>query len=372
MIRTEIIDDVRVIAYTIPTASPESDGTIKWEKTTLVVVEVTAAGVKGIGYTYADGPTAHLIHDLFISKLKGLGALENAKAWHIMTRAIRNVGRPGIASMAVAGVDNALWDLKAKLLGVSVATLLGAVRTSIVGYGSGGFTSYTDAELTRQLGGWAQAGFKAVKMKIGRDPAADRHRVKIAREAIGDSVELFVDANGAYSRKQALYQADYFAELGVAWFEEPVSSDDLDGLHLIRNSAPHVMNIAAGEYGYDSWYFRRMLEAEAVDVLQADGTRCAGLTGFMQADALCQSRSMPLSAHTSPTIHAHACCAAQNAINVEYFFDHYRIEAMAFDGALQVNSEGVLTPDLSRPGFGISLKEADMQQYLVFDSSKKN
>ncbi len=359
------IQRVEVSAYTVPTETPESDGSFQWDKTTLVLVEIFAGGQIGLGYSYADTATAHLIESTLAHKLKGHDALANGGAWRTLVDEIRNLGRPGISSMAIAALDNALWDLKGKLLGISVAALLGLTRTEIMAYGSGGFTSYSDEQLREQLGGWAQAGFKAVKMKIGRDAAADIHRVRAAREAIGENVQLFVDANGAYTRKQALEHARRFTECGVTWFEEPVSSDDLEGLRLIRDAGPSGMDIAAGEYGYDSWYFRRMLSAGAVDVQQADATRCAGITGFLQADALCASYSMPLSAHTAPSIHAHACCGAQRAINVEYFYDHARLEKMAFDGALEV-TDGMLRPDLSRPGFGLLLKKADMQRYQVY------
>ncbi len=363
-----IIESIQVSVYTVPTETPESDGTFTWDKTSLILVEVQAGGKTGLGYSYADTATAQLIDQSLAPKLAGHDALAVGGAWRKMVEQIRNLGRPGISSMAIAAVDNALWDLKGKLLDVSVAALLGIVRTEVMAYGSGGFTSYSDEQLRNQLGGWAKAGFQAVKMKIGRDPEADIDRVKTARQAIGPKVRLFVDANGAYSRKQALEQAHRFTEYGVTWFEEPVSSDDLEGLRLIRDDGPPGMDIAAGEYGYDAWYFRRMLAAGAVDVLQADATRCAGITGFLQADALCASHSMPLSAHTSPSIHAHACCAAQRAINVEYFFDHARIEKMAFDGAIEV-ADGVLRPDLLRPGFGLTLKNADMQRYQVFGTN---
>jgi L-alanine-DL-glutamate epimerase-like enolase superfamily enzyme len=356
-----------VMAFKIPTDQPESDGTYAWDSTTLVVVEVSAGGRQGLGYSYADTATAHLIDDLLAELVRGNDAFDIAGAWGEMTRAIRNLGRPGISSMAIAAVDNALWDLKARLLDLPLVKLLGGAHESVPIYGSGGFTSYSIAKLQEQLSGWASEGITRVKMKIGTHPSADLERVRAARTAIGPDVELFVDANGAYSRKQALQFAERFAELDVRWFEEPVSSDDLDGLRLLRERAPAGMEIAAGEYGYDSWYFRRMLEADAVDVLQADATRCAGITGFLQAAALCQARSMQLSAHCAPALHAHPCCAILPLRHLEYFHDHARIERMLFDGVL-TPSDGALRPDLSRPGFGLELKRADAERYLVWAS----
>src|SRR5581483_809732 len=239
----------------------------------------------------------------------GQDAMAVPGIWMQMVHAIRNLGRPGICSMAIAAVDAALWDLKARLLDVPLVTLLGQIRKSAPIYGSGGFTSYSREQLQRQLGTWVEEGIPRVKMKIGREPTDDPQRVAQAREATGPDTELFVDANGAYSRKEALALARIFsADSNVTWFEEPVSSDDLAGLHLIRDRAPAGMEIAAGEYGYDLWYFRRMLEAEAVDVLQADATRCAGITGFLRVGALCESRSLPLSSHCGPSLHVHPCC----------------------------------------------------------------
>jgi L-alanine-DL-glutamate epimerase-like enolase superfamily enzyme len=281
-----------------------------------------------------------------------------------MQRAVRNMGRSGIAATAVAAVDAALWDAKARTLGVALVSLIGACRAGIAVYGSGGFTSYSSARLQQQLGDWAAAGLRMVKMKIGRDAQADRERVRLARAAIGDGVELFVDANGAYDRKQALAQAEAFAAADVRWFEEPVSSDDLAGLRLLRDRAPAAIDIAAGEYGYDVWYFRRMLAAQAVDVLQVDATRC-GVSGFLAAAALCDAFQVPLSAHTAPHLHAHLCCAAPRARHVEYFHDHARLEPMFFDGAL-VPEDGVLTPDRSRPGLGISLKRREVERYRAW------
>ena len=350
-------------AYTVPTATPESDGTLEWHATTLVLVEVTAADVTGVGFSYADTATARLVHDLLRDVVVGRDALAVADCWGAMVRAIRNLGRPGIASMAIAAVDNALWDLKARLLDVSLVTLLGAARLAVPVYGSGGFTSYSLAELEAQLKGWTDSGIAMVKMKVGREPAADVERVRAARNAIGDAA-LFVDANGAYSRKQALQLAERFAAAGVSWFEEPVSSDDLAGLRLLRDRLPSGIDVTAGEYGYDIGYFRSMLEAGAVDVLQADATRCAGITGFMRVAALCDAFHVPLSSHCAPSIHVHPCCAAPPVRHLEYFFDHVRIEAMLFDGAL-VPQQGKLVPDRSRPGLGLAFKRTDAARYAA-------
>lgn len=354
----------RVSAYTVPTDAPESDGTLEWDSTTLVLVEIEAGGRRGIGYSYADVSTAVLIRDLLSKVIEGRDALDIPAAWSAMLARIRNLGRPGIASMAISAVDNALWDLKAKLLDLPLFKLLGAVRDAAPIYGSGGFTSYTDAQLREQLSGWADEGITMTKIKVGREPERDIARVGAARDAVGDDVKIFVDANGAYSRKEALCLARSFAEYDVAWFEEPVSSDDLEGLRLIRDRAPSEMDIAAGEYGYDAWYFRRMLVAGAVDVLQADATRCAGISGFLRASALCEAFNLPLSAHCAPALHAHPACASRPLRHIEYFHDHVRIESMFFDGVLKP-IEGALHPDPSRPGLGLEFKHNDAERYRV-------
>lgn len=353
------VSAVGVETFTIPTDAPESDGTLEWTETTLVVATVEAGGATGIGYGYADRATARLVVDTLALRLAGLDAFDTNRAWSTMTRAIRNLGRSGVAMMAVSVVDAALWDVKGKLLGVSLADLLGRARAGTPAYGSGGFTSYRDARLHDQLSGWADAGLKAVKIKVGCE--GDAERVSAARRAVGRDVALFVDANGAYDRKTALAKAALFADHGVVWFEEPVSSDDVGGLRLIRDQGPPGMRIAAGEYDYTPFDARRLLEAGAVDVLQADATRC-GVTGFLAMSALAEAFAVPLSAHTAPSLHAHVGCVCRPLINIEYFHDHARIETMLFEGAARP-VDGMLVPAADRPGLGFEFRRSDAEKF---------
>jgi L-alanine-DL-glutamate epimerase-like enolase superfamily enzyme len=358
------IDRFDVASYTVPTEVPESDGTYEWDRTTVVIVTLHAGGRQGLGYTYADSATVVLLQNALRSVVMGMDPLSPAAAYMAMWQRIRNLGRPGVCSMAISAVDCALWDLKARLLDVPLVTLLGQVRDAAPVYGSGGFISYTDRQLAKQLGSWAKEDICAVKMKIGRDPGRDEERVRIAREAIGPKVRLYADANGAYAPRQALEQADMLAHFDVRWFEEPVSSDNLEGMRFVRDRAPARMEIAAGEYGYRIFDFQRILAAGAVDVLQADITRCGGFTAFMHVAALAQANNLPLSSHTAPALHVHVACAAIPFTEMEYFHDHVRIERMFFDGLPQL-SGGKLRPDLSSPGNGLVLRRADAEKFAA-------
>jgi L-alanine-DL-glutamate epimerase-like enolase superfamily enzyme len=352
-------------AYTIPTDAPEADGTYAWSETTIVVMTIQAGGQSGLGYTYSAGAIVTLVEGPLAAALSGQDAFDIPSCHRLLVNQVRNLGRSGLAATAISALDAGLWDLKAKLLDLPLAALLGRARSQVLIYGSGGFTSYDDRQLTRQLSGWVERdGCRAVKMKIGSHPDDDLRRVNVAKEAIGNA-SLFVDANGAYSVKEALQMADAFAaDAGVAWFEEPVSSDDLDGLAQVRASAPPCMDVAAGEYAYNSDDVRHMLVRRAVDVQQADATRCLGVTGFLQAAALCDAHHIDLSGHCAPALHVHPACAAPRLRHLEWFHDHVRIEHMLFDGA-PIAKDGAIRPDMSRPGLGLALKESDAERYAA-------
>jgi L-alanine-DL-glutamate epimerase-like enolase superfamily enzyme len=358
------IQQLTVAAYTVPTDAPEADGTIAWDSTTMVLVRLKAGGKEGIGYTYAHGAAAMVIDKTLKPLVIGQSAMDIPAITAAMIRAVRNNGALGLAMMAVSAVDIALWDLKAKILGISLCTLLGKRKEEMLLYGSGGFTSYTNAQLQQQFRDWVEMGIKSVKMKIGTNPDDDPERVEAAREAIGENTALYVDANGAYTARQAIDMAARLAQYDISWFEEPVPSSDLEGLHFIRQQVPTAVNVVAGEYGYSLPYFNSMMQARAVDILQADATRCGGITGFLKAGYLCEAYQLPLSSHCAPAVHLHAALSLPAFYIAEYFHDHARIETLFFDGVAKP-VDGVLKPDVLRPGLGLMLKEVDIKQYEV-------
>ena len=353
---------VRAQAFCVPTDRHESDGTLEWDSTTLVLVEVEAGGKQGIGWTYGAEATAWIVENELADVVSGRPVMDVGGAQLAMRAALRNSGYPGAGAAAVSAVDVALWDLKAKLLDVSLVSLLGAIHDAVPVYGSGGFCSYTDRELADQLGGWIEQGIPRVKMKVGRQPERDSERVRVAREAVGPEPELYVDANGALSVRGATRSAIRFAEYDVSWFEEPVSSLDREGLRMLRSLVPRGMDIAAGEYAYTPEDFRDLVGA--VDCLQADVTRCGGITGLLAAAAVSAANEVDLSGHTAPGIHAHVLCAVPRLRHLEWFHDHVRIERLFFDGFLEP-TDGELRPDRSRPGLGLELRRSDAERYAV-------
>ncbi|MBV8597278.1 MAG: mandelate racemase [Actinobacteria bacterium] len=366
-VRTDVaVERLDVSAYTIPTDGPESDGTFEWDSTTIVVVEAHAGDEVGLGYTYADAAAGKLVESKLADVVGGRDALAPRETWTAMGEALRNVGRPGVGFMALSAVDSALWDLRARLLDVPLVDAIGRAHDCVPIYGSGGFCSYSLERLADQLAGWVEQGIPRVKMKVSREPDEDVERMNVVRDEIGDEPELYVDSNGALSRKQALYWLDRFAgEWGVTWHEEPVSSADLDGLHLCCERGPEGLDIAAGEYAFVPRDFLNLLEVRAVDCLQADVTRAGGITGVLAAGALADGFGIDLSGHCAPQLSAHALCGVTRLRHLEYFHDHVRIESMLFDGVLEPQEGGVLRPDRTRAGHGLELKRQEAERWSV-------
>jgi len=356
------IKAVDVAAYTVDTDQPEADGTFRWTSTTIVVVTISAGDQQGLGWTYGPAAIADFVRGELAEVLIGRDPLDVPAAWSAMVGAIRNAGRPGVAGYAISAADVALWDVKSRLLGIGLHRLLGAAREAVPIYGSGGFLTYDDRTLREQLESWAEQHIPRAKIKIGDTDQRDLARMRQAREVLGSDCELYVDANGKYTVKQAIRLARCFAELDIRWFEEPVRSDDLAGLRQVRRAvAPEV---TAGEYGCDLVYFQRMCAAESVDCLQADISRCGGITEWLRIAAVAAAHGLQLSGHCAPQLHAHAAAAIPNLRHLEWFHDHVRIERRFFDGVLDP-AGGALVPDDLSPGNGLVFKTADAEPYRV-------
>ncbi|OIK00821.1 mandelate racemase [Streptomyces sp. MUSC 14] len=355
-----------VSVYTVPTDAPEADGTLAWASTTMVIAEASAGDVTGTGWTYGPAAVGLMLGEHLAPLVEGHDPLDIPALHDAMCRSVRDAGRPGVTACAISALDIALWDLKARLLGLPLVSLLGAARTHVPVYGSGGFTTYDDRRLAEQLGDWVHARhIPRVKIRIGEDwgraPRWDLARVRTARRTVGPEAELYVDAGGAYTRKQALRVGDGLAEYGVTWFEEPVSADDLTGLRLLRDTLP--CEVTAGEYGYDLPYFARLITAHAVDCLQVDATRCGGITEFLRAAALAQAHGLEVSAHRAPHVHAAAAASIPNFRHLEWFHDHVRIESMFFAGALDP-AGGTVRPEQGH-GLGLTLRRDTAEKYRV-------
>ncbi len=326
------IEHVDVGVFTVPTQSPEADGTLEWDATTAVVVEVHAGSVDGLGWTYSSPAACAVITHHFSDVLMGRYPADVTGAWAAMHRAARNLGTRGLVMQALSAVDVALWDLKARLLDRPLGDLMGRTRDAVPIYGSGGFTTLDDEQLAEQVGEWHRAGCRAVKIKIGQDwgadPQRDLARVRQLRELAGEDTELMVDANGGYRRAQARRVGAALDDLGVTWFEEPVSSDDTEGLALVRGALR--CDVAAGEYIADGYDTRRLVPV--VDCLQLDATRCGGYTGWLAAAAIASAHNLDVSAHCAPALHVPVAAAIPHLRHMEYFIDHVRLEPLLFDG----------------------------------------
>ena len=351
---TPLIDRVATATYEFPTPETEADGTLSWSATTAVTVVLHAGGRTGLGWTYSSPAAAAVVDHHLSGVVQGRDAFDVPGGWLAMHRACRNLGTKGLVMQAISAVDMAWWDLKSRLLDCSLVRLLGRCTDRVPIYGSGGFTTYDDRQLVDQVEWWHRVGATAMKIKIGQDRGSDVQRdlarVRRLCELAGHGVTPMVDANGGYSVGQACRVGAELDAIGVTWFEEPVSSDDIAGLGRVREAVR--CDVAAGEYAADSYDARAL--TPVVDCLQLDATRCGGFTGWLRAAAVAQAHNLDVSAHCAPALHAHVAGTAPNLRHVEWFVDHVRLEPELVDGVPEVRS-GALHVDPDRPGHGMSL-----------------
>lgn len=359
------IDKLEVKYFEIPTETPERDGTLEWLSTGLVTLELYSGSHKGLGYTYADRATASFLVEHALPYLKGKDESQHFLMLDVLKRKYRNLGNAGVTSMALSAVDIALWDLRASVLNISIQNLLGIRRECTPFYGSGFFLDDNSQDLMRQLEKFQNMGIDSFKMKIGDGFNSDISRMKDMRMRIGDEASLFVDANGYYGHKEALELSREMEKFNVSWFEEPISSDDINGLQFLKDRFPFKVNLVAGEYCYQITDVLRLIESKAVDIIQVDATRCEGVTGAMRASQLAHAYNLPVSTHCAPLLHGNIGLSLENLYISEHFYDHTRIEEKYFTHKGSY-IDGAYWPSSDQIGFGWDLN-SQTREHLIYE-----
>lgn len=276
------------------------------------------------------------------------------------------IGRKGLTTRAVSAIDIALWDHLGRSTGLSVHRLLGGYRDTIPVYVAGGY--YQDGKGLSELGdemvGYVQRGARAVKMKIGALSLADDvRRVQAVRDAVGDTIDILVDANGAYRTDIARQMARHLADLRIFWFEEPLSAENLDGYRLLRQDG--AVTIAHGENEYTRFGFRDLITQGTVDVINADAQVLGGITEWRKVAALANAYEIPIAPHGNQEIHIHLVAAVPGGLILEYYNENVvgMMQEMLTE-QLPLNADGTVSVPTA-PGLGISLDPSVLDRYRV-------
>jgi len=286
------------------------------------------------------------------------------RIWDRMYRSVYEPRMPVAVRLAISSVDIALWDILGKTAGIPVYKLLGGFRDKVPAYASGGYYGESKGveDLIKEAAGYVQDGFRAVKIKTGRlKPEEDVARIRAVRNAVGDDVDIMVDANCAWNSRTAVNIAGDLEKLNISWLEEPVPPQDHAGLAHIRRSTN--IRIATGEQEFSRQSIKMLLENDAVDILQVDATVCGGLTEWRKIAALAQTYGVLMAPHAEAQVHIHAVASVPNGLTVEYFPNPTR-DPLASDLYLHpvdITRGHISLP--STPGLGISLNTATIERY---------
>ena len=362
------VTDVTMETYRWPRARPIRNGRYVYRTAGLNVVKVeTDEGITGIGL--AGGvQEAEEIGVSILGHLKqvvvGADPFDTERIWDDMWQP-KLIGRRGITTRVISGIDIALWDLKGKAVDKPLYKLLGGFTNRVPVYIAGGYYEEGKGleDLAEEMRANVELGARAVKMKIGGATInEDVERVRVAREAVGPDVKLMVDANCAYRHYEAIEIARKMEPYEVFWFEEPVNPDDYEGHRLVSQST--IIPIATGENEYTRYGFRELIEGRCCDILQPDGLIMGGVTEFMKVAAMAQAHDLQLAPHGNQDVHVHLVAAIPNGLIVEYYRGTTDpMWGQMFEETLQVEDGYVSPPD--RPGIGVTLNEEALAPYRI-------
>jgi L-alanine-DL-glutamate epimerase-like enolase superfamily enzyme len=361
------ITDITTTALRVPDLPGIQDATIRRPEQgrgALFVHIQTDSGHLGLGVGVTTSRA--VIHEALKPLLLGQDALAHEKLWEEMFWRVRGFGRKGVAFSAISSIDIALWDLKAKFFGVPLFMLLGPFTATVPIYGSGGWTSFTEDELVREQVGYVERGIPRIKMKVakdfGRAEEEDLRRLAAVRKAVGDDVEIYVDANNGFYAKQAIGFARRMADYDVRWFEEPVLADDIAGLAAIARAID--IPVATGEHEYTKYGFKALLEAGGADIVQPDVGRVGGVTEWMKVAHLAHAYNLPVAPHAVQLVHLHLACCTPNLKVVEYLGVSEETDRI-FYTEFPEPKNGMWSPYPDRPGLGLELDPRAVERYSI-------
>ncbi|MCL2035126.1 MAG: mandelate racemase/muconate lactonizing enzyme family protein [Oscillospiraceae bacterium] len=353
------ISDVQVHLAVHPVADGVADATRRVETIGFLVVRLTTdQGLEGIGVTYHEvggEAVSDLITRNMAPGLIGRSPFETEKIWCEMCAYLRGVGRKGLMFCALSAIDNALWDLKGKILGLPLYRLLGGAERMVPVYASGGWTSYDDGKLLEEVSSMLSKGYTHIKIKVGVDggknPQRDLQRVRKVREMIGDQIVLMLDANNCWDAATAVKFADAVKECDILFLEEPVFADDIPGLRRYRRSS--CIPLATGEHEYTKYGARDLVLAEAADIIQMDAARVGGYTEMLKIAAITQAWNLRFAPHAMEHLHMHLVSAYSHMPFLERLMLYEEVTGKLYKNA-PVPVNGYLEiPE--KPGFGLEL-----------------
>jgi L-alanine-DL-glutamate epimerase-like enolase superfamily enzyme len=326
----------------------------------------TDEGVEGLGVGTGQDAIRSVVERNLKDLLIGQDPFEIEKLWNDMFWRVRGYGRKGVAFQAISAVDIGLWDLKAKALGVPLFRLLNPYTDRVPVYGSGGWTNFDEQELIAEQMGYVERGFPRIKMKVARDfgraERDDVARLAAVRRAVGDEVEIYVDANNGYYAKQAIRMSMRFEDFDVGWFEEPVIADDVEGLRAVSQAT--TIPVATGEHEYTKFGFKELIARGGADIVQPDVGRVGGVTEWMKVAALAHAFNLPVAPHAVQLVHLHCAMATPNLKVVEYLGVAERNDRF-FYTEFPEPVDGWWAPYPDRPGLGLELNPAVVKQHAV-------
>lgn len=357
------ITGVRSQLVLVPLDIPIVSAIRRADRVALVLVTVqTDGGITGLSYLQAFGVDQGRAVQALLAYLGGVldgeDPLLTLRCYQVMDRANNLLGRGGLATFALSGIDMALWDIAGKAYNAPVASLLGAAGTRVAAYQSAGLWLSSPPDVAAQALKFKAAGHGAMKMRVGRsEPAEDIEAVQRVREAIGGQVMLMADANQAWTPQRAVGLGRALERFDLYWLEEPVDHDDVEGHALVAREL--AVQVATGENSYLPQGFRALVEASAADILMPDLQRVGGITGWRQVAAIADAWRLPLASHLFPEISVHVLAASPTAALLEYMPWAQPLLAEK----MEIHQGLIEVP--ARPGLGLVFDDAQVERYVV-------